>query len=453
MGYAVLRLSIWAPGAELVGRRLAWLILAATLTLGGCGGQLSAPVSLRWIADDALPLGFDPALLNELIDAYAQDVADGELPGVNLLIARHGRPVLRASVGFRDREQGAALAFDDLFRLYSMTKPIAAALSLRQVEQGLYRLDSPVADFLPELGAVRVYQLNAAPVPAAKVMTLRHLLTHTAGFTAEWNQDAVAALYRQHGVVEHQPNAYPNGPASLAEFFARLHPLPLLHEPGARRTYGVSNDVQGVLAERAAETDLAALLEALLLAPLGMKDTGFCVAPEQAGRLAALYEARADGGLRRLEGGADSAFLCPVAVHSLSSGLVGTIEDYWRFAEALRGGGAFEGRRILQPASVALLMRPQPEVDEGKDWIPGAEWGLSLAVVVAPALSERTEVAGNVYWGGAANTSFWVDPANDLVALIFTQVRRGDGEPSIQTDFRNRVYSAFSFPEGGNQGS
>ena len=399
-----------------------------------------------------MALGFEPTRLDELIDAYVQDVAKGRLPGVNLLIARHGRPVLRASIGFRDLEQGAALAFDDLFRLYSMTKPIAAALSLRQVEQGLYGLDSPVAAFMPELGAARVYRPDAASVPAANAMTLRHLLTHTAGFTAEWNEDEVAALYRKHGVVEHQPNAYPNAPASLAEFFARLHPLPLLHEPGARRTYGVSNDVQGVLAKRAAGTDLATLLEALLLVPLGMRDTGFCVAPEQAGRLTALYEAQAGGGWRRMEGGADSAYLCPVAVHSLSGGLVGTIEDYWRFAEALRGGGAFQGRRILQPASVALLMRPQPEVDEGEDWIPGTEWGLSLAVVVDPALSERAEVAGNVYWSGAANTSFWVDPANDLVALIFVQVRRGDGELSMQTDFRNRVYSAFSFPDGGNQG-
>ena len=107
---------------------------------------------------------------------------------------------------------------------------------------------------------------------------------------------------------------------------------------------------------------------------------------------------------------------------------------------------------LLMQKSVALLMRPQPEVDEGEDWIPGTEWGLSLAVVVDPALSERAEVAGNVYWSGAANTSFWVDPANDLVALIFVQVRQGDGELSMQTDFRNRVYSAFSFPDGGNQG-
>ena len=429
--------------------KLPWLFLGLALPLAGCDEPPPAPVpvSLRWIAEDALALGFEPSRLDGLIEAYSQDVAAGRLPGVNLLIARQGRPVLRASVGFRDREQGAVLAFDDLFRLYSMTKPIAAALSLRQVEQGLYGLDSPAAAFLPELEAARVYQPDAEPIPASAPITVRHLLTHTAGYTAEWNEDPVAALYRQRGVVEHQPHSHPDAPASLAELYERLHPLPLAHEPGARRTYGIANDVQGLLVERAAGAALAAVTADLVLSPLGMADTGFCVAPENAGWLAALYEAQKGGGLRRIEGGEGSAYLCPVPVHSLSGGLVGTISDYWRFAEALRGGGEFQGRRILQPASVALLSAPQPDVDEGEDWIPGAEWGLSLAVVVDPAQSKRTEAAGNFYWSGSANTSFWIDPGNDLVALIFTQVRRGDAQLSIQADFRNRVYAAFGLDQ------
>ncbi|MCY3987696.1 MAG: serine hydrolase, partial [Gammaproteobacteria bacterium] len=131
------------------------------------------------------------------------------------------------------------------------------------------------------------------------------------------------------------------------------------------------------------------------------------------------------------------------ALTSLSGGLVGTISDYWRFAEALFRRGAYGEARILSPKSVELLFAPQPDVDEGDAWIPGAEWGLGLAIVVDPSKSERAEVRDNVYWSGAANTSFWIDPSNELIALIFTQVRGSHPDFSIQTDFRNRVYSAL----------
>ena len=397
-----------------------------------------------------MDLGFKKNELQTLLDSYVQDVRDGNLPGANLMISRQGQVLFKASIGFADREKQAALSFDHLFRLYSMTKPIASVLSLQQIEAGLYDLDTPVGKFLPEYSEPLVYDPGAGARGSRTRMTIRHLLTHTAGFTAVWNEDAVAAMYEERGVVEHFPNEYKNVPSSLSDFYQRISALPLLHDPGAQRTYGVSNDVQGVLVERAAGSDVSSILKSGLLDPLGMRDTSFCVSEKDLNRFASLYAYDDDGTLNRVEEGHATAFECPVALTSLSGGLVGTISDYWRFAEALRGGGAVDGTRILSPVSVELLFEPQPNVEEGDAWIAGAEWGLGLAIVVDPSKSVRTEVKDNVYWSGAANTSFWIDPSNELIALIFTQVRGSHPDRSIQTDFRNRVYSAFR-SEGGGQ--
>ena len=332
-----------------------------------------------------------------------------------------------------------------------MTKPIASVLALQQIEAGLYELDTAVGMFLPEFSEPLVHDPEAGVRKSRSRMTVRHLLTHTAGFTAVWNDDAVARMYEERGVVEHFPNEYENVPASLADFYLRISTLPLLHDPGTHRTYGVSNDVQGMLVERAAGSDLASILSSGLLDPLGMRDTSFCVSGQDLDRIASLYTYDKDGLLSRVEGGGETAFECPVALTSLSGGLVGTITDYWRFAEALSRGGAYGDARILSPGSVELLFAPQPDVDEGDAWIPGAEWGLGLAIVVDPSKSGRAEVRDNVYWSGAANTSFWIDPSNELVALIFTQVRGSHLEFSIQTDFRNRVYSAFRGANAGQE--
>ena len=422
---------------------MAFGLSLANLANVGFATEPDVPVALSWTSPDAVALGFDEAELGTLLDSYVQDVRDGKLPGVNLMISRRGQAVLRASIGFADREDRTALSFDHLFRLYSMTKPIASVLTLQQIEAGLYGLDTEVGTFLPEFSEPLVHDPEAQTRKSRSRMTVRHLLTHTAGFTAVWNDDAVARMYEERGVIEHFPNEYENVPASLSDFYLRISALPLLHDPGTRRTYGVSNDVQGMPVERAAGSDLPSILRSGVLDPLGMRDTSFCVSGQDLDRFASLYTYDEGGNLSRVEGGGETAFECPVALTSLSGGLVGTISDYWRFAEALFRRGAYGEARILSPKSVELLFAPQPDVDEGDAWIPGAEWGLGLAIVVDPSKSERAEVRDNVYWSGAANTSFWIDPSNELIALIFTQVRGSHPDFSIQTDFRNRVYSAL----------
>lgn len=428
-----------------------WLMLLLSVTSGLVEAS-SVPVTLSWISPSSAETGFNEHRLVEMLDAYSQDIRDGKLPGVNLMISRQGQVVLKASIGYSHREARRALLFDHIFRLYSMTKPIAAVLSLQQIEAGLYDLDTTVDEFLPELLQLPVHDPVSETRERRGRMRVRHLLTHTAGFSAVWNEDAVAKMYRDRQIVEFLPNDYEDPPTSLFDFFSRLTQVPLLHEPGARRTYGVSNDVQGVLVQRAGASDLASLSESQVFDPLDMQDTSFCVSKADLGRFASLYVFNEHGDLSRVEDGAHSAYKCPVAVPSLSGGLVGTITDYWRFAEALRRGGSLGDSRILKRTSTELLFSPQPDVDEGEDWIAGAEWGLGLAVVVEPSKSVRSEVKGNIYWSGSANTSFWIDRTNGLVALIFTQVRGQHREFSIQTDFRNRVYSACCRAEDVDEG-
>ena len=424
------------------------ILAGLLLNLAGLAlaGAAEVPRSLSWVSENARDAGFDRQRLEGLLDSYSEDIAAGKLPGVNLLISRHGQAVLKASLGFSDTEDARPLSLDHLFRLYSMTKPVASVLSLQQIDAGLYALDTPVGAILPEFSRYRVHAGDEGSVSRSDTaaMTVRHLLAHTAGFSAVWNDDPVAMLYRSHGVVEYLPNDFDNSPDSLAEFYRRISALPLLHQPGSRRTYGVSNDVQGVLIERVAGQSLPSVLASALLGPLGMSDTGFCVASCDLHRLVSLYAYQDDGALARVEKGDRSAYQCPVPLTSLSGGLVGTISDYWRFAEALRRGGALDGAEVLSASSTQLLFAPQAGIDEGDSWIQGAEWGLGLAVVVDPARSVRAEVKGNVYWSGSANTSFWIDAEHALVALIFTQVRGQRADYQIQSEFRNRVYSAFT---------
>ena len=211
-------------------------------------------MTTEWVLPAAAALGFSRERLRSLAAQYRRDVASGLLPGVNLLISKSGQPVYKLATGYRDIESRTPLQFDDLFRLYSMTKPVAAVLSLRQIEAGLYQMDTEVTKFLPELSELNAH--HEGSLAAASGMTVWHLLTHTSGFTAEWNTDAAAKLYRENFVVESQPHNYASQPLDLKDFVRRISGIPLKHLPGKARTYGVSNDVQGLLIERAANKPL-----------------------------------------------------------------------------------------------------------------------------------------------------------------------------------------------------
>lgn len=427
-------------------------VLSVYVGSTGHASESNVPVSGFMISKSAESLGFDTAGLNAIVTFHQKRVAGQNIPGVAMLIAQEGEILFEAAVGYADMEEKRPLAMDHLFRIYSMTKPVVAAAAFQQFEQGLYDLDTPISTFAPEFTQMTVGQETEAGAmalsPAIKPITVRHLLTHTAGFLSSWGGGSLADLYVSNGVYEGIPTSLKDRsilPTDLAEFSARLAKLPLAHEPGAEFTYGVSSDVMGHVIEIAANESFDSYLKRKVFDPLEMNDTSFCVASGEAERLTTLYEYDAEDTLFAVDKRDASVRSCPVGVFSGGGGLVSTVHDYWRFAEAIRQGGALDGTRILEPESAALFEEPQPFFDasDSEGWMGGTEWGLSVAQVVDPTQTHWKDVEGNYYWSGAASTYFWIDPKNELVALIFTQVLRNGQPNDVKWDFRNLVYDAF----------
>lgn len=392
---------------------------------------------------------FDADKLSEISTFYEAQTANGVVPGAAVLIYQGGEIVYEDAVGFADIAAQKPLKTDSLFRIYSMTKPIVTAATLQLIEQGLLDMDQPVADILPEFANMRVIVSgNAAAVetrPAKTPITIRHLLTHTAGFTAAWSGDALGALYARDYVYETVPYTIEDRtklPKDLSQFGTRLAKLPLAHEPGAQMTYGLSSDVMGLVIERVTGKTLDDYLQANIFKPLGMSDTSFCVTEGDKNRLANLYAYDAQANLYLADAAATSVRTCPVGVFSGGSGLVSTLGDYLRFAKAIHNGGG----PILSPESAAKFQEPQEFVDESKLgwWMGGTQWGLSVAQVEDPSKTDWKDVAGTYYWSGGASTYFWIDPRNDLIAMMFTQVERNGLPNTLKSNFRNLVYDAFT---------
>lgn len=375
------------------------------------------------------------ARLSVLLDEL---VARGIVAGASVLFREEGRPAFRHFAGFRDREAQEPVGRDTIFRIFSMTKPVTAAAVMALVDDGRVRLDDDVLPFIPEFQGLGVYaggsgaSIHTTPAGPMKV---RDLLTHTAGFSY-WFQPGspVSALYEEV-LGAGRSEAWRFDPAAgglngLAKALARV---PLVSPPGARWHYSMALEVAGLVVERASGQTLDAFMASRIFEPLGMVDTAFSVAPAKASRLASLYGPAAGGGLDLLERGRDSALLRPVSGLSGGGGLTSTLDDYGRFAEMLRQGGALDGERILSEAAVTSMMTNQLRPDQLAE-LPelaafglggsgdGLGFGLGGAVVVAPSRSGVPTVAGEYSWGGAASTTFWVDRANGLSVVFMTQV-------------------------------
>ena len=401
-------------------RSIAFML--AVLGLSACGAETApTPGTVQ---------GFDLARLENMERVFGQQVEEGRLPGAVMLVSRRGEIIHEDAVGFADIDAGTPLRTDSLFRIYSMTKPVVTVAALQQIEDGLYTLDTPVTAFLPEFGALQVSGEDGELRPVSATMTIRHLMTHTAGFS-----------YNSYGLVE--------AADSLDAFIEAIAAEPLPHEPGAAFEYGLETDVLGAIVERAGGKPLADILEARIFEPLSMEDTGFCVEGSDLSRLTSLYEYGDEPVLAVRETAQDSRWACPVKMAEGGGGLVSTARDFWRFAEALRLGGERDGVRIISEDSAALLAAPQEGVDEAATtswWMGGTDWGLNMAVVTDASANEWLDVDGNYYWSGAASTYFWIDPSNEMTAIFMTQVLRGSHPNTFKDDHRNLVYEALVEP-------
>ena len=405
---------------------------------------------------DAAEAGLDPERLARIDAHFARYVADGRLPGWLLTVRRHGRLAHVARAGSRDLEAGLPVTDDTLWRIYSMTKPVTSIAAMILYEEGKLALTDPVSAFIPSFGDVRVYtggsDLRPVTVPVVEPVRIWHLLTHTAGLTYGFHRvHPVDALYRAAGFEWGTPAGL-----DLAQACDTWAGLPLLFQPGTEWNYSVATDVLGRVIEVASGQRLDEFLAARILRPLGMTQTAFWAEPEAAPRLAALYTRGRDGAATKLDALGQAALARP-AMFSGGGGLVSTAADYDRFTQMLlqRAGspaGELDGIRLLSPRTVGYMTRNhlpggvdletfgRPLYAESP--FRGVGFGLGFAVVIDPLPGKVVCSAGEISWGGAASTTFWVDQDADLAVSFFTQLLPSSSYP-IRPELRQLVYQAL----------
>ncbi len=374
-----------------------------------------------------------------------------KIVGCQVAVARHGHLAYFRSFGQMDRERGKPLAEDAIFRIYSMTKPITSVALMQLYERGYFQLNDPVSRFFPSWKDHRVWvsgrgadMQTEAP---ARPVSMRDMLCHTGGLTYGAQLEAIGAPATGHPVdAAYAEAGVRRGKGeTLMEFMEKLSKVPLRYQPGERWMYSLSTDVCGALVEKISGQRFDKYLAEHIFGPLGMKDTSFVVAPEKLPRFCANYQRAADKSLKLIDDPATSSYLTEPSFFSGGGGLTGTTEDYLRFCEMLRGGGELEGARILGPRTIQLMRRNH--LKDGKDLTQmavggfsetaneGVGFGLGFASVLDEVKSGSI-AAGDYYWGGAASTIFWVDPADDLVVLFMTQLM-----PSATFNFRGQLKS------------
>ncbi len=400
---------------------------------------------------EARAAGFDPARLARIDRHFCRYVDDGRLPGWLLLVSRHGRLVHACAYGWRDVESQLPVEMDTLFRIYSMTKPITSVAAMMLYEQGAFELSDPVSRFIPAFTDLRVYLRGPAnkplTVPATEPVRIRHLLTHTAGLTYGFHRvHVVDRLYREAGFEWGTPAGQ-----DLAACCDSWASLPLLFQPGAEWNYSVATDVLGRVVEVVSGQPLDQFFADRIFGPLGMIDTRFFVDGDDTHRLAVLYTPGAEGRLTRYDAMGAAALRRPAAL-SGGGGLVSSAADYHRFARMLAGQGQLEGVRLLGSRTVRWMTRNHlpggADLDSfgrplyAETPFAGVGFGLGFAVVADPAAYGTLCSPGEFAWGGAAGTAFWVDPAEDLIAVFLTQLVPGSTFP-LRTVLRQLVYQAL----------
>lgn len=388
-------------------------------------------------------VGLSSDRLQRLTRAFDTYVDEGRLPGAVALVMRRGEIAYLESFGFRDREAADPMETDDLFRIASQTKAIVSAAVLMLQEEGALDINAPVATVLPEFAettvAVRRDDGGYDVVPADRAITFRDLLTHTAG--VDYGTGLASDRWEAAGI---QGWYFADRDEPVRETVRRMAALPFQSQPGARFVYGYSTDILGAVVEEASGLPLDVFLEARIFEPLGMVDTHFFVPPEKAHRLAVVYAGTRDGPLERApegggwQGGQGLYLEGPRTSFSGGAGLVSTARDYARFLQAILNGGALDGRRVLSPKSVELMVANHV----GDRMGPGQGFGLGFQVVRDLGARGRLGSMGEFSWGGAYHSTYWGDFTEDLVVVYFTQVLPAPGLDDHVT-LRNLVYQAI----------
>ena len=381
-----------------------------------------------------------------VVDEVLERAVDaGDVPGVVALAADADRVVYEGAFGRREAGTGATMTIDTVFWIASMTKAVTSVAAMQLVEQGRLDLDEPLGTRLPELASPQVlegFDAQGAPRlrPARRPITLRHLLTHTAGFTYNlWNADM--GRYMEH-----------SGTPGIIECKNVTLRTPLVFDPGERWEYGINIDWVGKAVEAESGQTLEAYFGERIFGPLGMRDSGYALTPEKRARLASMHARGADGALQAIP------FEIPQEpeFHMGGGGLYSTGPDYLRFLRMLLNDGELDGVRVLRPETVAEMATNQigdltvgmlktaiPTSTNDAEFFPGMvkKWGLGYMITTEQAPTGRS--AGSLAWAGLANTYYWIDPTKQLTGVILTQILPFADEAALRLfgEFEGAIYA------------
>jgi CubicO group peptidase (beta-lactamase class C family) len=417
----------------ITGIALAAVVTASSVFASAPGTPVAAQLGMPTARPETQ--GFSSAGLAALNAEMHALVDGGKLAGVTTLIARRGKVVHFDSYGKANAGTGATLAPDSIFRIASMTKPIAGVAMMHLWEQGKWKLDDPVAKHIPEFANLQVKKAGGGTEPQRSPMTMAQLMSHTAGF-------GVSAVYASAGLNQ----------TDLQGMVDKLAKLPLETQPGTAWDYGPVVDLQGYIVEKLSGQSLDVYLDRHVFRPLGMVDTGFWMPAPKAARVVAVHTYDPAGKIMphteqrvRTE---RPTFL------SGSGGLMSTAKDYWRFAQAMANGGTLGGKRVLKADTVRLMrtnvLGPGVQLDLYGPVMPGLGFGMDFAVVMDPKAANTPQGPGSFYWGGAYGTWFWIDPVNELVFVGMIQNLNGSnpnmGTPPVRAMSVAATYKALTRP-------
>lgn len=417
--------------------------------LGGCASshitapkqasaQEAAQTSSQATSPEAIALPFDTAALDALL---SNAVTSEDVVAASALVFDEGKIVYTGAFGLRDRERDQPMTRDTLVRVYSMTKPVTSAIILDLIEDGLLSLDTPVTDYIPELGQMQVMSADEEgdPVftPQTAPMTIKDLLLHRSGigYGIFGPINPVEAIYEKADLFNVEDNS--------ATKMTKLSKLPLVAQPGTGWYYSLSTDVLGRVAEIVTGKKLGEIMDERIFTPFGMSETAFYVRADQQPRFASTYFKQEDGTFALAEDGQKSPFLNDPAHHSGGGGLVSTLDDYAKFSQMLLNGGIYNGHRFLDEETVTIMMSNRMDPDDLYlfPWIGGDTnngFGYGGAVVIADTpeqIATNGQSVGHFGWNGAARTTFWIDQPNDAFAILFLQYFGGP-EPELYKSFR-----------------
>jgi CubicO group peptidase (beta-lactamase class C family) len=418
-----------------------WKILATTTALVAM--VVAATASLPLHARELQPLatatpeqvGMSGERLRRITTMLRQEIADGKLPGAVVMVARKGKIIYSDAIGFQDKGENTPMKLDSIFRIYSMTKPLASVAAMMLVEDGVIQLTDPIAKFLPAFKDMKVSvahtgedgKVTYTNVPAAKPIIVQDLLRHSAGLAyAEITKNEpvkaayVAAKFSQPGVHE-----YDSRGMTSAEQVERIAKAPLAHQPGTMWEYSMAVDILGRVVEAASGKRLAVVLDERLSKPLKMTDTSFWLPAAKMPRLAQPLAVDLASGqkISVLDVSAEPAN------DSGGAGALSTATDYLRFGQMLLNGGELDGARVMSRSTIKLMTsdhlgtRVAAPFQPGELLLgtPGYTFGLGFAVRQGDGVAGVPGSAGEFMWAGYAGTYFWVDPKEEIVGVYMTQ--------------------------------